>query len=343
MTLVRMRHKSAVKKHVVADAKKIVTPSGDPTGTGDIRKRNRTLIDLRWRKFTQLVKQAVVEQDMLNLRPDKPTALGLALSGMGQDAKTKAFQTWVDATLNRIVLEGQADYLDPMIEIAYRRGLLRAQRLSKAVVAPNMRDVIWNLQQLTLTELQGICEAVSQRLVRLAANAQLDSVKPQALFVEAKKGVESIGMVRSHALVDVMVVKTHGQATLDTFEAAGIKKVGLLPETVRPVRTTSRTSDATETNPTPRSARELSRTKVPTAKTLQSITRAEQRIERKFKAEEVEVVTAGDDLVCPECEDISADGPYTINEARSLIPAHPHCRCTFVPESMIDLISFGEE
>jgi len=45
----------------------------------------------------------------------------------------------------------------------------------------------------------------------------------------------------------------------------------------------------------------------------------------------VEVLTAGDDLVCQECEDISEDGPYEISEARGLIPAHPNCRCAFVP------------
>jgi hypothetical protein len=45
----------------------------------------------------------------------------------------------------------------------------------------------------------------------------------------------------------------------------------------------------------------------------------------------VEVLTAGDDDVCPECEGISEDGPYDIDDAYDLIPAHPHCRCAFVP------------
>lgn len=45
----------------------------------------------------------------------------------------------------------------------------------------------------------------------------------------------------------------------------------------------------------------------------------------------VEVLTAGDDLVCEVCEEISQDGPYEISEARGLIPAHPNCRCAFVP------------
>lgn len=46
---------------------------------------------------------------------------------------------------------------------------------------------------------------------------------------------------------------------------------------------------------------------------------------------EVDVLTAEDDRVCRECVDISEGGPYPIDEAEGLIPAHPNCRCVFVP------------
>ena len=48
--------------------------------------------------------------------------------------------------------------------------------------------------------------------------------------------------------------------------------------------------------------------------------------------EEVWIVTAGDDDVCPECEDLEAEGPYDIDVAEDLIPAHPNCRCVFIPD-----------
>jgi hypothetical protein len=48
-------------------------------------------------------------------------------------------------------------------------------------------------------------------------------------------------------------------------------------------------------------------------------------------AQYVNVLTAGDDLVCQICEDISEEGPYSLDEAQGLIPAHPNCRCAFVP------------
>lgn len=45
----------------------------------------------------------------------------------------------------------------------------------------------------------------------------------------------------------------------------------------------------------------------------------------------VDVQTAGDDRVCPICIAIAKRGPYTLEEASGLIPAHPNCRCAFVP------------
>lgn len=40
--------------------------------------------------------------------------------------------------------------------------------------------------------------------------------------------------------------------------------------------------------------------------------------------------TAGDDAVCPECDDL--DGiVMTIDEARGLLPRHPNCRCAWIP------------
>jgi SPP1 gp7 family putative phage head morphogenesis protein len=43
-----------------------------------------------------------------------------------------------------------------------------------------------------------------------------------------------------------------------------------------------------------------------------------------------EFSTAGDDQVCPDCEDLEGD-EYTIDEARGVIPVHPNCRCAWLP------------
>lgn len=42
---------------------------------------------------------------------------------------------------------------------------------------------------------------------------------------------------------------------------------------------------------------------------------------------QVEIVSAGDDLVCTVCEDLEANNPYSLEEIGDLIPVHPSCRC----------------
>lgn len=44
-----------------------------------------------------------------------------------------------------------------------------------------------------------------------------------------------------------------------------------------------------------------------------------------------EFQTARDDQVCPICRDLAEGGPYSIDAARGMIPAHPNCRCAWVP------------
>lgn len=49
-----------------------------------------------------------------------------------------------------------------------------------------------------------------------------------------------------------------------------------------------------------------------------------------------EFATAGDGNVCPECEalefEVAADGGWTLDRARGVIPLHPRCRCAWLPQ-----------
>jgi hypothetical protein len=98
-------------------------------------------------------------------------------------------------------------------------------------------------------------------------------------------------------------------------------------------------------------AREMRRSKRTGQFRRQGLTPEEQRKEELAEARfgrvegEFDVLTAGDDRVCDVCDGISANGPYTINQARGLIPAHPNCRCVFVAAGSMEdaLLDFDPE
>jgi hypothetical protein len=354
----------------------------DPTGTADLRRRLRATAQLRWSGLRKLVHEAIFRQNMLGLGASTSASLaasyvGSALGlGGNTDAKIKSFQMWFDNTLKLQVVGQNGGWMEPTIVTVYDKGVKTAQALAKTTAVPMDRsDKIAALQSLCLTELQGIVEAVSQQSVRAVAYAVLHNYKPIQLFRAIADRIEKVGVVRTNAMLDMMVVKTYALATLGVYRAAGIKQVSLLPEYVPPkpskLRAASIVVRRDEFDPLkhPRGEHgqfategseehimELSRMQRNVEERLRKL-QAGEAFKREFSPEEhkhaaeriqrhrmrdarkkkiplpemVEVLTAGDDNVCPICEDISDDGPYTLDEAEDLIPAHPHCRCAFVP------------
>jgi len=46
---------------------------------------------------------------------------------------------------------------------------------------------------------------------------------------------------------------------------------------------------------------------------------------------DAELLTSGLDNVCDECEALSEEGPYTLDQAENMIPVHPSCACSILP------------
>jgi len=292
----------------------------DPTGTAGIRSKYRSLTAIRWRSMRTLARRMVMDQDLLSL-----TAKGLmqvANPAIQQGAtKIQMFQRWFDYTANAAVLGGDGSFLRPMIEAAYADGVSFAR---KQVQRPVIVDVAQHktdaLLQLAVVELQGVIEAASQQAVRAVTLGLIENKRPGAILRLIYNTIQKIGVTRTNTMIELMVVKAFNEAVLDTYQAAKVKTVGLVPEAIikRAV------GDARRKGPGSRVSRKVT----PSRSTIGRITRAERALSRLNR---VNVRTAGDDNVCPVCESIAEDGPYTIDTARSLIPAHPHCRCTFVP------------
>lgn len=319
--LARMRHPSA--RRYVRDLAATGMQKGDPTGTANLVRAYQARVVVRWNRVRAILRQAIVDNDALGIGPLTTNGTALALQSVPADQRVRGWQLLVDKALEAVVLEHDTSYLDPMISRAYGMAIKRAQRLTSSTsVPPTMADDIAALQQLAMTELQGINEAVSQGLVRLAGFAIVNGEDRKTLWLQMADRIDKIGKTRSGALVSALVVKAFTVGTLKQFQSVGVQKVGVLPELVPIIK--KKIGDAAFSGPGSRS----SRSEAPSASTIGRIRRATRQLESLGT---VEVLTAGDELVCPECDGIAADGPYEISTALSLIPAHPNCRCAFVP------------
>lgn len=302
--------------------------STDPTGTKALRSKLRATIGIKWNKLRVLTKQIIVEHDLLQLNAGGLMPVKSPATNQG-GTKIQMFQRWFDQGLQSIVLEGDGTFMKPLLNQAYMDGVsFAAAQIGRRVQAGGFQHTEDTLFQLAVVELQGIIEAVSQQSVRAVANALLTNSKPLMIVRQVFAIIEKIGRTRSNAMVNQMAVASFNQAALDSYEAAKIKQVGVVAE----AKASAKVGDAKFIEDAPRKRGFGSRVARsgagPSKRTIQRIKKVERSIEALGK---VNVVTAGDENVCPICEDIADKGPYTINAARSLIPAHPNCRCAFVP------------
>lgn len=306
----------------------------DPTGTLDIRRAFSAELDQRWSKMRRLVIEAIDRNDHLGLHGSTssisrigPRVIPAVMPGTDN---VKAFQTWIDEALRQIVLGFDGTWTAKYVSQSADRALQRAAELmGREVEADEGR--ITAISSLAIVELQGIMEAVSQQAIRALTEGHIAKQRPSLVARNVAAVVSRIGRDRSRLMAQTIIIKMFSAASLDAFRSAGVTQVGMIPERIRVVsgqhgKTIARDAKTKEKKKTPKSKAK----KKPTAKQLAAILKREAQLQALG---EVDVLTAGDNDVCEECEDISNEGPYSIDEAESLIPAHPNCRCAFVPVS----------
>jgi hypothetical protein len=274
----------------------------DPTRTLDLRRKFIRSLEKRWKRVSRLVTEAVATQDMFGLSLANAHALQIVAISSG---RVPAFQQWIDAALADTILGMDRElWIGGFIREAYQRGWTAAT-LQVGRDLPLNIDRADIITKLTIAELQGVIEAFSQRAVRAFSDGLMSHLPPATVARSIRKEVDKVGIVRSRMTVQSMVVRANGEAALDCFQTAGRTHVDVLPETM----------------PSPGRMHAIRDAKA----------RSRRARRRGTRSATVEVLTAGDDDVCIICQDISESGPYAIADARGLIPAHPNCRCAFVP------------
>jgi hypothetical protein len=303
----------------VGDARVV---SIDPTGTGSIRAAFNSALLIKWRGLRLLVGDMILKQDILTLGSKSMMQIANPAIQNGS-TKIQMFQRWFDYTAQRQVLGGDGSWIRDYIRRSYDAGQSFAQTEVGAHYSRFAGDREQAIFQLAVVEIQGIIEAVSQQAVRAVASGLLSGLRPAAIVRSVRDAIDRTGSNRSSALVELITIKAFAEASLDVYEAAGVARVGLLPEQLL--------GDAKSKVVKPQGPGKRSRKTPggPSQRTIRRIKAHERSIEALGAL--IAVRTAGDKKVCLKCKSIAKKGPYKINAARSLIPAHPRCRCVFVP------------
>ena len=297
----------------------------DPTGTGKIRRAYEREILRRFREIRRVVRQAIVQLDVLGLRKGQPdpaqTALsmllGLQMSGaagagsrpgfaFSRDAvapaanafafnsssgKVSSFMEWLYQQERADIIGIQAgtpiasasqqSWQNLYLETSYRKAMRQAygkigieasgQFISAAFSRPVHADRVGIIFTRAYRELEGITDEMDRRMSRVLASGMANGLGPMEIARQLEDEID-VGITRARTMARTEVINAHAEATLNSFEEAGVQGVEVLAE----------------------------------------------------------FSTSDDDAVCPECEELEGK-EMTIDEARGLIPVHPNCRCAYLP------------
>lgn len=304
----------------IHDARRLRT---DPTGTRGIRRALMAELDLRWRAVRKMIRSVLVDQDLLGRRGGQ--------IGADSALRVSAFSDWITSMVQTSVLD--VGVVRSYVERASALGVRSASaEVGFGGVTRGRTDLITGL---AISELRAIGAQVAQQSARAVSAGLLQGWNTARVVREVVAVLDRVGIARSRLVADHVVVRAYNDATLDVFEQAGHDSVDVMPE----LRAAVRVGDARKKRrkkPSPKQksrktgpGSRVSRARTPSASTIRRITRMEA--ETEAWAKRVNVQTAEDDDVCSICLDIAENGPYSIDRARSLIPAHPRCRCAFVP------------
>ena len=162
------------------------------------------------------------------------------------DQKATAFLDWLRQQSDAGILEvlpgtpigasAQAGWQNTYIDSAYRKGMRDASELvdglprSPAAVqasflGPVHAERAGLIYSRNLEALRGITVAQSEAIREVLATGLIDGANPRTIARQIANRVDKIGITRARTLARTEVIATHAEATLTSFEAAGVHNV----------------------------------------------------------------------------------------------------------------------
>jgi len=281
----------------------------DPTGTRGIVRRFDADIGRRFRTLKSLIREAIVKNDVLGMRPNPTATMFQAMFAPRQitrddappagafrfqtsSGKVDAFMAWLRLMQDEHIFEittgaalGQSAeqaWTSTYIRAAYEKGVADAigrirdaggrasdDWIRSAFFRPIHADRAGLIFTRTYSDLRGITDEMDKQISRVLSEGIIRGRGPVAIARDLVDRVDRIGVTRARVMSRTEVISAHAEASLNSYEEAGIEGVNLVAEWLL--------------GSTP----------------------------------------------CPLCTDAAAKSPYKISETHGLIPLHPNCVCAW--------------
>jgi hypothetical protein len=293
----------------------------DPTKSLALRQRGRGLVNRKVFNVHTLLRQAVLDHDVTGLRSEGPMLPGEIIAWIESKSQKMSRSEMMMRQVVGRELSNEPHWLWKVMADAVEHGIGQAERELKHDMAQlDSTDLGQTHGYMATAEVIGIASETERRMIRHTSHAVLRKRSPEELMREIRATLEKITKLRLHLLVNTGVVRAVNAGKLHAYKHAGIKQVGIDPEWLPHIHDAKRKG---------RGGKRKAAKALVVAEVVAELLAAIEEEQAKIKL--VNVLTAGDDRVCDDCLDIAEGGPYDIDQASDLIPAHPNCRCSFIP------------
>jgi len=287
----------------------------DPTRTISLRAAWVREMNKRFRRLRGLINAAIIDQDCFGMMTTYMPPARKAFAFPRTSDKVAGFMNWLDTQVKEGMLEvkdirqvGQgidAAWTNKYVSDSYKRGVIRARdELKKGGFGVPSIEATGGIDASMSTPFH--MDRVGALYTRVFSELKgiTDAMDSQ------------ISQVLGQGLIDGDHPRLLARKLNSVISGKGRQTLGITDSLGRAISPERR-------------ARMLARTEV-----IRAHHQAIVQEYENWKVEGVEVmaewVTAGY-RVCPECQDLETGGPYTIEEVRNMLPAHPNCRCTTIP------------
>lgn len=220
----------------------------DPTMTTTLRRQFEGALAKRFRKLKGAINTLLITDDAFGLRTNR-TDFRFLRSG----DKVAAFQEWLKEQQDAGILEltpgvpaaraAETSWASVYVRSAYHKGMSRsASQLRKegvsvapswvvdAFTRPFHVDRVGLAYTRVFQELEGITAEMDRQISRTLAQGLSQGTGAVQLAKELNDRVDKIGITRARMMARTEVIRAHAEASLNTYEEAGILGVGIEAE-----------------------------------------------------------------------------------------------------------------
>ena len=269
----------------------------DPTRTTVLRRRFSAQMNKRFRRLRGLIRDAIVAKDVLALKHPKPLQLieRRAFEFTTKPEKVVQFKKWlqqqVDAEILTVNYKGEP-WTNEYISSSYKKATIQSYV---------------NVHKADLAQGEEFYKGSESRFLQEAFTAPESVEKLKLLQIRAFEELKGVTSSMSQQIGRVLAEgMAHGEAP-ETISRQMNNVVGKINRT---------------------RARAIARTEIIRAHAEGSLN-AYEKLGIKELGLMVEWSTAAG--ACERCLSMAAGSPYTVKQARGLIPAHVNCKCSWVP------------